>query len=122
MPYVFLAASIVSNFLGQILMKYAADRINFSGSFGVDLFKSMLVSPHLLAGAAFYFLGMIAWLLTLSKLELSFAYPFMAITYVLITLASFILFKESVTGLKIAGITLILLGILVLGMSLGQKG
>lgn len=121
MSYVFLSLSIVSNVLGQLLMKYAADRINFDSSAGTVLIKHMLSSPFVIIGAGFYFLGMVAWLITLSKLELSFAYPFMAISYILVTFASFVLFKEPITTMKIAGILLIFIGVVVLGLSVGQR-
>ncbi len=122
MPYFFLALSIVSNVLGQILMKYAADRLNIAGHASGLLMRSILGNPYIYVGAFFYLLGMAAWLVTLSKLELSVAYPFMAITYVLVTFASFLLFKESITVLKIIGMSLIFVGILVLSFSVSKKG
>ena len=56
---------------------------------------------------------MFCWLVALSRVELSYAYPFISLSYVLVLLASTTLFKEQVSPLRMLGVAAICLGIYV---------
>ncbi len=120
MSYIYLAFSIFLNVSGQLLMKVAADKINFDSGSILETSKSMLLNGYVILGAGFYLAGLVAWLLTLSKLDLSIAYPFQALSFVIIIGASFIIFKEPFNMFKVIGTLLILGGILVLGYSISK--
>jgi drug/metabolite transporter (DMT)-like permease len=59
------------------------------------------------------FLGMLSWILALGKTELSYAYPFTSLSFVLILFASAMVFDEPITATKLAGMALIVAGIFV---------
>ena len=68
--------------------------------------------PTLYAGLALYGLGALLWLQVLSVNPIGRAYPILvSLTFVLIAVASRILFRESITSLQVGGLFLILLGI-----------
>jgi multidrug transporter EmrE-like cation transporter len=113
MAYVFLFISIAANSLGQILMKYAADRLTIDKLFAWASLREILLNPYVIGGITTYVIGMFAWLFTLSKLELSVAYPFLALTYVVVFVAAVVLFKETVLATKILGVVLIMAGIIL---------
>lgn len=117
MAYIFLFFSILSNTTGQILMKYAADRMSFDQIVSLNTISSMARSPYVIGGVIAYVAGLFAWLVTLSKLELSVAYPFLAITYILVFAASIVLFKEPVNAARFVGVALIMAGILFISSS-----
>jgi multidrug transporter EmrE-like cation transporter len=56
---------------------------------------------------------MLSWILALTKADLSYAYPFTSLSFVLILAASAFFFHEPVTPAKIAGMVLIVAGILI---------
>ena len=49
----------------------------------------------------------------MTKFEISHAYPFMSLNFVLVLLLSAVFFNETITLLKVAGLALIILGIIV---------
>ncbi len=64
-------------------------------------------------GLACYALAMLLWMLALSRYQLSFAYPLLSITYILVYLGAILLpaLHESITVSKSAGILLIVAGV-----------
>jgi drug/metabolite transporter (DMT)-like permease len=59
----------------------------------------------------------LAWVLAMSRAQLSFIYPFMALSYVLVALFSLLIFKEDVTILRWLGIIVICLGVFLVSRS-----
>jgi multidrug transporter EmrE-like cation transporter len=72
-----------------------------------------LVASGLLAAVV----AALAWMAALSKFELSYAYPFTSLNFVLIVLISIVAFGETMDIYKIAGLGLILTGVYVLSLS-----
>jgi len=66
----------------------------------------------ILALAATFFSG-IAWIIAMTRLELSYAYPYVALPFILVPLAAAWLFQEQVHSNQFIGMALILLGIAV---------
>ncbi|OYV12967.1 MAG: EamA-like transporter family, partial [Methanosaeta sp. ASO1] len=56
----------------------------------------------------------IFWLLALSRMELSFVYPFISLTYILVLGLSHLVFRECIGLNKIAGSVLIILGLILI--------
>jgi len=71
----------------------------------------LLLNPWVLSGFAAAFLASVFWMAVLTKFELSYAYPFVALTFVFVVLAGGLLFGEPITFPKIAGLALIIAGI-----------
>ena len=74
----------------------------------------LLGAMMLMAGFALYGLGMVCWLIALSQVELGYAYPFISLSYVLILIASRVLFREELSGMKLFGVASICLGVIVI--------
>ncbi len=72
-------------------------------------------SPLIIFGLLSYGLSAIVWLLVLSRVPLSTAYPFIALGIAITTLGGRFLFHEPLTATKLAGIGLVLIGILAIG-------
>ena len=121
MAYIFLSLSILCNVSGQLLMKVASDKIDFGSGLSILAIKNIFLNPFVILGAGFYFMGLITWLLTLSKLELSVAYPFQALSFILVIAASLLVFKESFSTAKLIGIVFIVIGILILSFTVSKK-
>jgi drug/metabolite transporter (DMT)-like permease len=64
-------------------------------------------------GLATFVVSAAVWLLVLSRVSLSFAYPFASLTYVIILLFDGLILHEPVSGLRWGGVALIIAGILL---------
>ena len=95
----------------QILMKTGANQMTHAGLLG------MLTNLPLVAGYALYGLSTFLLVLALRDGELSLLYPVIALTYVWVTMLSVTAFHETVNPFKIVGITVIVVGVAVLGRS-----
>ena len=81
----------------------------------VQTAMAMLLTPSLFAGYAMYGVSTVLLVLALRHGQLSLLYPVFAMTYVWVTVLSVLVFHESMNGFKLAGITVIVGGIAVLG-------
>ncbi|MEM5815631.1 MAG: EamA family transporter [Candidatus Aenigmatarchaeota archaeon] len=72
---------------------------------------SIIFEKFVFIGIVFYLIATLIWLVILSKIELSTAYPMLAIGYVIIALLSKFLLNENLTLLKFVGIILISVGV-----------
>jgi multidrug transporter EmrE-like cation transporter len=67
--------------------------------------------PAVWGGLLLFGVSAVFWLIVLSRVSLSFAYPFAALTYVLILLFDRFILRTDVPGLRWAGVFLIITGI-----------
>lgn len=102
----------------QVLMKSGAGHVTHPGLVGVLV--GMLTDPRLFTGYALYGASTVLLVVALKDGELSLLYPVIALTYVWVTALSFVLFHETVNPYKLAGITIIVAGVVVLGRSNGS--
>ena len=89
------------------------------GSVGVmagSLTKAFL-NPYVLGGVGAYGFSSIFWLILLSRVELSYAYPALSIGYVLITLVSAFILGEDVSSLRWLAVAIICVGVILLSRS-----
>jgi multidrug transporter EmrE-like cation transporter len=73
---------------------------------------AIVFNPWFIAGMACYAVSIGVWLIVLSKLEVSVAYPLLSVGYVITTLVGFLFLGENVTLLRVFGIALICGGLL----------
>lgn len=115
----FILLSISSGVAGQLALKSGVAR----AAAAVDSVSSVSTlltafrSPLVWLGLLLYGLGALAWILVLTRLDLSLAYPFLALNFVLIALVSRWILGESIPWLRWAGIGVICLGILLIARS-----
>jgi multidrug transporter EmrE-like cation transporter len=71
----------------------------------------MLTDPGVISALVAVFVAGLFWLLTLRRTDLGYAYPFMALGFVLVPVGSTVLFGERLPPLQIVGLALIVLGV-----------
>ncbi len=64
-----------------------------------------------------YAVSILLWMSVLSKAEVSFAYPFLSVGYVLSAVFGYVFFSESITTIRIAGIVVICIGVILISRS-----
>lgn len=120
MGYVYIFGTILFTVYGQIMLKWRIDKY---GSLPTDLFDKilfvfrLLLDPLILSGFLSAFVASLFWMAAMTKFDISFAYPFMSLSFVLVFGLSIFLFGEPVTSQKIIGLGLIVLGIIVTSQS-----
>ena len=121
MGYFYILGTILFTVYGQLILKW---RISTFGSLPIDFIDKvffllkLLFDPFIFSGFASAFIASFFWMATMTKFELSYAYPFMSGAFVLVFLFSIFLFHESITFYKIAGLLLIILGIFISSRSI----
>jgi drug/metabolite transporter (DMT)-like permease len=91
-----------------------------AGAGPLSLILLILRSPLVLLGLGLYGIGALAWIVVLSRLDLSLAYPFLALNFVLIPLVSQFVFAETIPVARWMGIAVICVGILLVARSAAQ--
>jgi len=103
--------------VGQILLKDGVKTVFPEGvSISLAVFNAFL-NLKVLLGFMLYGVSSLLWLMVLSKRDLSYAYPMIAAGYVVVVFLSWLVFKEHVPTLRIAGLVLICLGVAIVGVS-----
>ena len=95
--------------VGQVLWKVGTNQVGLLTALDFDALSSVLLNPYVMLGCAMYGIGTIFWLLALSRMELSFVYPFIFLNYILVLGLSHLVFRECIGLNKIAGSVLIIL-------------
>ncbi len=119
----FLLIAITLGATGQISLKYGMKQFGSLGQPGFGLIATVLravFTPYVLLGLALYAISSGFWLVVLGSWNLSYAYPMIAISYVVVVLLSRVFFKEQVMPLQWLGITFMVTG-LVLVARFGQQ-
>ena len=117
MGYFYIFGTIFFTVYGQLILKW---RISALGSSLPNdfldkilfLFK-LVFDPFIFSGFASAFIASFFWMATMTKFELSYAYPFMSGAFVLVFILSVFLFQETVTWQKLLGLSFIVLGIFI---------
>jgi drug/metabolite transporter (DMT)-like permease len=119
-PLAAVLASIVVGAWGQVLLKQGVNAVGplLLGSRGLGrLLRALLGGGRLFAGLALYGVSAVLWLLGLSRVDLSYAYPLLALNMVLVTLGARFALGERVSRLRWAGVALIAAGIALVAAS-----
>lgn len=106
--------SILASVAGQWLLKAGAlklGKVNAGNLIGHVL--GIVTTPELLAGLACYGLGAVAYILLLTRVKLSVAAPAVALGYVFSLLLGYFIFKEAVPLSRVAGLGLIVCGVIL---------
>lgn len=108
MVYLLLLLNISLLVTGQVLWKMAVTGID---SWNFNTAVSVIFSPLFIGGASLYVIATGIWLVILSKLPLSIAYPSQSIGYIFGAVLALFIFKESISMTQWAGMAVIVFGV-----------
>ena len=109
----YVLISVCFNVFGQYSMKQGMRKfgeVTFDSNILMTIMKMFLL-PNVLLGLFFYAISTVFWLIALSKIELSVAYPMLSVGYILLMILSYFLLNESITLYKVIGTLLVVAGI-----------
>ena len=95
-------------------LKFGVNQLGGGGL--VEVIRGIF-TPYVFTGFMLYGLSSVIYLMALSKLDLSFAYPFVALSFVLVTVLSWRILDETLPLLRVVGLVLILGGVLTVAAS-----
>jgi len=120
MGYFYIIGTIGFTVYGQLILKWRIARLtNWPENTTAKLFYLLkaLPDPFILSGLLAAFVASLFWMLAMAKFPLSYAYPFMSLSFVLVFLLSAVFFHETITWTKVAGLMLVILGLIVSSQS-----
>jgi multidrug transporter EmrE-like cation transporter len=120
--FLFIMLGVLLNAAAQLLLKAgtnAVGRFEFTADNIVPVGMKLALEPHIAGGVACYVVSLVVWLIGLSRVEVSVAYPMLSIGYVINALAAWYLFGESLTAQKLVGIGFIVAGVFLVTRSGG---
>jgi len=112
--------TVLTNFLSQIMLKKgmtSIEKFEISASGIVGSLFNIVFNPYVFFGLVMMVISMGAHLVVLSRVEISFAYPFLGLSFVLITAYGFMVLGESVNAWRVIGVLLICTGVALVARS-----
>ncbi len=116
MGFFYLFVTISLTVYGQLVVKW---RVAKAGALPVHLLPrirfltALLFDPWVFTALLLAVAAAVSWMAAMTKFELSYAYPFMSLAFVLVLILSAVLFNESITVPKVLGLALVVAGIII---------
>jgi drug/metabolite transporter (DMT)-like permease len=121
MKYIaFILFTVMTNAAAQLMLKHGMmtlGPISFVGVNPVIKLLQIVFSPWVFLGLSTFVISMASHLYVLSKVELSFAYPFLSLAYVAVAVFAYFVFREDLNAWRIAGIGFICVGTVLIAQS-----
>jgi multidrug transporter EmrE-like cation transporter len=114
--FTLILLGVTLNAVAQLLLKAGTNALGhfeFSMANAVPVGLRLAVEPHILGGLFCYAISVVVWIMALSRVEVSIAYPMLSIGYVLNAVAAWYLFGEAVTPMRLLGIGIIIVGVYI---------
>ena len=111
---------VMLNAAAQLLLKAGSRAIAgvpLSFANGWTLAERIALNPPILAGLACYVISVVFWILALSRVDVSIAYPMLSVGYIVTALAGWLLFSEALGAARVAGILIIIAGVWLVARS-----
>ena len=118
MSYVYVFLTVLLTVYGQLVIKWqvlAAGAFPEAPGEKMLFLVRLLMNPWIVSALAAALAAAVTWMAAMTKLDLSHAYPFLSTVFVLVPVASVLMFNEPVTTPKIVGLALIVAGIAIGG-------
>ena len=114
---IYILISVLASTVGQLLLKKGMNDLGSvtlsANQFLLTTWK-MVSNPYVFIGLVIYVAGTIFWLAALSRVDLSYAYPFASLSYVVMLVASWMMFDEKITLSRLLGTFVIGIGVLLI--------
>lgn len=116
-----ILASVAVGVFGQLFFKAGVAKLGPIGGAALtqlpQLIASVATNPLIILGLACYGLGAVMWIVVLSRVDLSLAYPMLGLGYVFVLLISWLVFGEAVSAWRWVGTLMIVAGVVLVARS-----
>jgi len=114
--FLYIALTIAFTVYGQMVIKW---QVNQAGEFPPDTGEKilfiikLLLTPWVISSFAAAFIASMFWMAAMTQFDISFAYPFMSLSYVIVMVLSVLLIGEKITMYKVVGTLVIIAGLFI---------
>ena len=118
--FALLMTGVLLNAAAQLLLKAgtnAVGRFDFTAANILPVGMKLALEPHIAGGLACYVVSVAVWIVGLSRVPVSIAYPMLSVGYIVNAVAAWYLFGESLTAQKLVGIAFIVCGVFLVARS-----
>lgn len=116
LDYLYILATLLFTVYGQLILKWRISQLGplpGAAAAKIKFLILLLFDPAIFSGFAAAYLASLAWMAAMTKFELSHAYPFMSLNFVIVIILSGWLLNEPISVQKMLGIGLIVVGTVV---------
>lgn len=120
MIFFLILLGVLLNAAAQLLLKSGMNQVghfDFSFTNVLPIFSKVLVCPPIITGLFAYVVSVGVWLLVLSRVQVSYAYPMLSIGYIVNAIAAYYLFGESLSLMRVTGVFIIIAGVYFVSQS-----
>ncbi len=120
MVFMLILLGVLLNAAAQLLLKSGMNQIghfDFSMNNLVPIGFKVMGNAPIISGLTMYVFSVVVWLLVLSRVQVSYAYPMLSIGYVVNALAAYYLFDEPLSSMRVLGIFVIIAGVYLVAKS-----
>jgi drug/metabolite transporter (DMT)-like permease len=118
---VLILGSVTLSALAQLVFKLgmssAAVQLALNQGHSLQTIWTVAINPSVIAGFVFYGLGAIVWLLVLSRVDVSLAYPFVGLGFVLVMFLGWLVLGEQVGPVRLVGTLFVVIGVWLVSSS-----
>jgi drug/metabolite transporter (DMT)-like permease len=111
---IYILISVLGSAVGQLLLKRgmnALGPVTLSMDQILPVVWKMATNLDVFVGLVYYLIGTVFWLAALSRVDLSYAYPFASLQYIIMLVACWIMFDEKITLGRTLGTVVIGIGV-----------
>jgi multidrug transporter EmrE-like cation transporter len=113
-----ILCSVLLSSIAQIVLKTGMSNTSILGAIqsasAFQTFKVIATNFYVIGGLALYFSSAAVWLFVLAKVDVSFAYPFVGLGFVVTMLLAFFINGEVLSATKIVGTLCIAIGVAIM--------
>lgn len=120
LSFMLVLCGVLLNAAAQLLLKAGTNAVGAFEFTARDLAAvgpRLALEPHILGGLFCYVVSVVVWIMALSRVEVSIAYPMLSIGYIVNAVAAWYLFGEAVTAARLTGIAFIIVGVVIVARS-----
>jgi multidrug transporter EmrE-like cation transporter len=114
--HIYIILTVFLTVYGQLLLKWRVSYWQKQLPVGINKFEflfKLFTDFWVIQSVLLAMLAMASWMFVLTKFELSYAYPFTSLSFVLVLVASYLIFAESITITKLIGVAFIIVGVII---------
>lgn len=117
LDHLYIVAMIAFTVYSQAIMRWQVGHAGALPSDTVGKFSfviRLLTNPWVISSIVATLLAGVSWMLALAKFQLSYAYPFTGVIYAAILILGAIVFHESMSPGRVAGVCVVMVGVLII--------
>lgn len=116
----YILVAVLTGACGQVLLKKGMSSmgpLTLTPEQVLNILWRIGTNSYVMLGLAIYVGGTVFWLVALSRVDLSFAYPFASLSFVVMLIAAWLLLNENITPLRLLGTLIVCLGVFIISQT-----